>query len=330
MFETLEARTLFSVPVISQQPTSNAFVTEGQSMTLMAAATGDPAPTVQWEVSLDGVTDFTPITNNASATTPTLVVPNVPLGAEFNQYEAIFTNSDGTATTDTVTLYVEQPTPVAPTVTQQPTDVQLAAAGDNATFTAAAAATPNASVQWYQKAPGATDFSVIPDNSSATTTTLQLSNASSSMSGYQYEAIFTNSAGNAVTSAATLTVPPSSSVSNPAPTAAVIAPAFRRAAKWYSFTVTYTGNSPIDTSTIDAHNMVITGPNGFAESVRVSTIAPSKNGRAVTVTYRVNAAHWTSSNNGEYHVYLRSYQVQDAIGTAVAGGILAPFKVLMA
>jgi hypothetical protein len=329
MFETLEARTLFSVPVITQQPTSNVFVPEGQSMTLVAAATGDPTPTVQWEVSLDGVTDFAPITNNPSATTATLVVPNIPLGAEFNQYEAIFTNSDGTATTDTVTLYVEQPTPVAPTVTQQPANVQLAAAGDNATFTAAATATPDATVQWYEKAPGATDFSLISDNSSATTTTLQLSNVSSSMNGYQYQAIFTNSAGNAVTAAATLTVPPSTVASDPPPTASVIAPAFRRAAKWYFFTVTYTGTTPIDTSTIDAHNMVITGPNGFAESVRVSTIAPNKTGRSVTVTYRVNASHWTSKHNGEYHVYLRSNQVQDANGTPVAGGILAPFKVLM-
>jgi hypothetical protein len=88
-------------------------------------------------------------------------------------------------------------------------------AGQTATFTAAASGNPTPTVQWEVSTNGGTSWSVI---SGATSTTLTLNNVTTTMSGDEYEAIFTNSAGSATTTAAILTVnPPSPPPPPPAP-----------------------------------------------------------------------------------------------------------------
>ena len=59
------------------------------------------------------------------------------------EYEAVFTNAAGTATTTAATLTVQ----TAPSVTANPTN-QTVNAGGTATFTAAASGNPTPSVQW--------------------------------------------------------------------------------------------------------------------------------------------------------------------------------------
>ncbi len=88
----------------------------------------------------------------------------------------------------------------APTITQQPTN-QTVAAGATATFTAAASGNPTPTVQWYTNSGGNT-FSAI---SGATSPTYSFT-ASSSQNGWEYEAVFSNSAGSATTNTVTLTV----------------------------------------------------------------------------------------------------------------------------
>src|SRR5207248_2620483 len=113
------------------------------------------------------------------------------------------------AADDSGNLEVRTP---APTITTQPTN-QTVTAGQTATFTAAATGSPTPTVQWQVSTDGGVTFSNI---SGATSTTLSFT-TTLSQSGNKYRAVFTNSAGSATTTAATLTVnetppPPSGTV----------------------------------------------------------------------------------------------------------------------
>jgi uncharacterized repeat protein (TIGR02543 family) len=92
--------------------------------------------------------------------------------------------------------------PVAPVVATNPTNVTLTI-GATATFTAAATGFPTPTVQWQVSTNGGA-FSNVP---SATTTTLSFV-PTIDQSGNQYQAVFTNVADSATTTAATLTVNP--------------------------------------------------------------------------------------------------------------------------
>jgi hypothetical protein len=77
-------------------------------------------------------------------------------------------------------------------------------AGKTVIFTAAATGTPTPTVQWQVSINNGASFTNIPN---ATSTTYTMT-AATSQSGYQYRAVFTNSAGSATTKAATLGVLP--------------------------------------------------------------------------------------------------------------------------
>jgi hypothetical protein len=182
-------------PTITTQP-ANQTVTVGQMATFTATATGSPTPTVQWQVSADGGVTF----GNVSGGTSTTLSFTTALSQNGYQYRAVFTNSAGTATTTAATLTVNN-SPTPPTITTQPAN-QTVTAGQTATFTAAATGSPTPTVQWQVSTDGGVTFSNV---SGATSTTLSFTTALS-QSGNQYRAVFTNSAGTATTTAATLTV----------------------------------------------------------------------------------------------------------------------------
>ena len=94
--------TITQAPIVTLSPV-NQTVTTGQPVTFTAAATGYPTPTVQWFVSSDGI-NFTAVTG---ATNPTLTFTS-QLSQNGNFYEAVFTNSLGTATTSAAMLTVSQ------------------------------------------------------------------------------------------------------------------------------------------------------------------------------------------------------------------------------
>lgn len=81
---------------------SSLTVTSGQSASFSAAATGSPAPTVQWQVSTDGGTTFTDLPG-ATSTTLTLTATMSQNG---NLYHAVFTNASGSVTSGAATLTV--------------------------------------------------------------------------------------------------------------------------------------------------------------------------------------------------------------------------------
>lgn len=87
-----------------------------------------------------------------------------------------------------------------PNVTLDPAS-QTVAAGSNATFTSAATGTPTPTVQWQvDTGAGFTNLA------GATSTTLTLNAVTAGMNGYDYRAVFTNSAGSDTSASANLTV----------------------------------------------------------------------------------------------------------------------------
>ena len=97
---TSDAVVLLSPRAVTTQP-SNTSVTAGASASFSAAASGSPAPTVQWQVSTDG-TNWFDIAEAISATYSfdTSVADNG------KQFRAIFTNSAGSVTSAPAALTV--------------------------------------------------------------------------------------------------------------------------------------------------------------------------------------------------------------------------------
>ena len=75
---------------VMTQP-SNQSVTYGSDATFTAAASGDPAATVQWQVSTDGVN----FTNLSAQTSTTLTLTKPAVSQSGNKYRAVFTNTCG-------------------------------------------------------------------------------------------------------------------------------------------------------------------------------------------------------------------------------------------
>ena len=179
-------------PQITTQPTDQS-VCAGATATFSAAASGDPAPTVQWQVSSDNGATWSDLSGETNATL------SVVTSAADNgkQYRAVFSNSAGSATTNAATLTVNS----APTISTQPSN-QTVNAGQSVSFSAAASGSPTPTVQWQVSADNGATWS---DLSGETATTFTFT-AQSGDNGKQYRAIFTNACGTATTNAATLTV----------------------------------------------------------------------------------------------------------------------------
>ena len=182
--------TVHLAPTVTTNPL-NSTVCEGTAISFTAAATGNPAPTVQWQVSTGGGASYS---NLLGATAATLSL-TASASQNNNNYRAVFTNTCGTATSQPATLTVNTP----PVVTSSPLAVS-AMAGTSVSFSAGASGSPTPSVQWQVSTDGGTTFVNLPG---AGSTTLTLA-VTAGMSGYQYRALFTNTCGTATTQPATL------------------------------------------------------------------------------------------------------------------------------
>ncbi len=88
-------------PTITAQPASQAALV-GRAVNLSAAASGTPAPTAQWQVSLDGGNTWMDV---IGATADTLTV-TATTALELSMYRAVYTSSGGRTATRAATLYV--------------------------------------------------------------------------------------------------------------------------------------------------------------------------------------------------------------------------------
>lgn len=98
-------------PVVTLQPVDRS-VTEPDTATFEAQASGTPPPTVQWQSSDDGGSSWTDI---VGATSATYTTPATRPGDNGRRLRAVFTNRAGSATSQVATLTVQAaPNPVPP------------------------------------------------------------------------------------------------------------------------------------------------------------------------------------------------------------------------
>ncbi len=185
----------------------------GVTITQTAPTTGSTTTT--------GSSTFTaqlePTTENGSPVTYVTTTPNAHLSVSSSgavstvsgplaagSYPVSGTDSDALGDTGTwsYTLTVTSP----PAVTEQPTNDTATSGdtGDEAKFSAAASGYPTPTVQWQVSSDGGSMWQNV---TGATSNTYSFT-AWSSENGYEYQAVFTNSLGEATTNPATLTVDP--------------------------------------------------------------------------------------------------------------------------
>jgi autotransporter passenger strand-loop-strand repeat protein len=186
-----------SAPTITTQP-GNVTVTAGQPATFTVVASGTGL-SYQWQkligsawanVSSSNTSGFT------GATSATFTVTS-PVASDAGTYRVVVSNAGGSVASNGATLTVNT-APVAPAITLNPQS-QTVGVGSTVTLTAGASGSPTPTVQWQVSTGGA--FTNI---AGGTSTTYSFT-ATASENGDQYRAVFTNSAGQAITSAATLT-----------------------------------------------------------------------------------------------------------------------------
>ncbi len=162
---------------VSVSPT----VPNGETVTLIDTSNGDAVGT-----------------GTLSGGTATISVSSLTPGQHV--LEAMYSGDSSYVASASATII--QTVDALPAVTTQPVS-QTINAGGTATFTAAASGYPAPSVQWQQSTNGGVSWGII---GGATSTILTLNNVGSSQNGYEYQAVFTNSAGSATSTTATLTV----------------------------------------------------------------------------------------------------------------------------
>jgi hypothetical protein len=124
-----------TAPSVTQDP-SNQTVVTGNTATFTASASGSPTPTVKWQLSTNGGTNWSDIAG-ATSTTYSFTAAS---GDNGKQYRAVFTNGVGSdATTSAATLTVQS----APTITSG--NAATFAAGLSESFQVVATGNPAAS-----------------------------------------------------------------------------------------------------------------------------------------------------------------------------------------
>jgi hypothetical protein len=202
----------FVAPKVTLQP-KNATVAGGKTATFTSTASGNPVPTVIWQI-FTGST-WVNLSNGkqkdgstlSGVTSDTLTITDVRPDENGREYWAVFTNVKGSVPSAGAVLTVL----LAPKVTQQPVNA-TATPGGEASFTAKSSGNPTPSVQWqYDMGYGWYDITggMLPGGSTVTgvnSDTLTVTSANSSDSGIALWAVFTNSQGSATSFGAVLTV----------------------------------------------------------------------------------------------------------------------------
>jgi len=167
-------------PVIYLQPQS-AEIHVDDFYSLHAAASGSPVATIQWQLSSDGGATWTN-SDNPGATYDTIAFPPAGPGDDGTLYRVTFSNVHGSATSDAAVIHVDYHN-----ITGIPDDVSVSA-GQPASFTAAFAGYPAATVQWQSAPAGTTNFTDIPN---ALAPTYTIASVDPSQNGLRYRAVFT-------------------------------------------------------------------------------------------------------------------------------------------
>jgi len=250
-------------PSITTQP-ANQTVLVNDPASFSVVATGTAPLSYQWQkngVAISGATSST-YTSVAA------------LSDNGSQYTVIVNNSVGSTMSNAAMLTVN-PITVGPSITTQPAN-QTVLVNDTASFSVVATGTAPLSYQWQKNG-----VAISGATSSTYTSIAALSDSAS-----QYRAIVTNSAGSAMSNAATLTV-------NPIPASITTQPANQTVFvnDTASFSVVATGTAPLSYQW--QKNGVVM--SGATSSTYTSVVAMSDNGSQYRVIV-TNGAGSTMSN----------------------------------
>lgn len=97
----------------------------------------------------------------------------------------------------------------------------------------------------------------------------------------------------------------------------------------HTFTVAYSDNAAINSTSLDNGDIVVVGPGGFSQFATFVSVSPTGNGRTRTATYRISApgGSWDEADNGTYQLFLIKGQVFDTNGNYAQGRSLGSFVV---
>lgn len=175
-------------PTITSQP-ANLAVCIGQTGSFSVTATG----TYQWQISTNGGTTWTDI---GGANTSSYGITGAA-NLNNNQYRCIVTGQCGSTTSSAATLTVNPTT----AITTQPVSLALCS-GSAASFTVAAAGA-GMGYQWQLSTDGGATWNNI---GGATASTFNIGSVALSQNNHQFRCVVTGTCGNATSTAATLTV----------------------------------------------------------------------------------------------------------------------------
>jgi hypothetical protein len=185
-----------STPVVTEDPQA-AHVVAGAPVTLSADATGDPTPSVQWEVSSNAGQSYSPIAGAVQRDYSF----NPAFADDGNSYRAVFSSPGGSDTSAAAAVTVG---PAAPTVASQ-TPAVTRTAGDPATFSVSPTGDPLPTSQWSVSTDGGATFTDI-DGATGFDLTFTPTYAEN---GNIYQNTLTNAGGTVVSGPIPLTVAPS-------------------------------------------------------------------------------------------------------------------------
>jgi len=289
---------------ITQSPTSVVYKT-GAVVTFIAAASGEPAPTVQWLFRAKGQ-PFTPFITGGTSPTLTFTATKTFQNALF---EAVFTNSQGNATTS-VAFLGKAPSSLPHFVSPASKTVQV---GHTATFKTGSSVA-GVTVQWQVSTDGGQTWSKDTADQGATSTTLSVVSTASD-NGNQYRALLTSVADTVSTTAARLTV-------TGIPLAITVRPpTFVTGIPGYPVTITAaaTGCSPTSPAVweVSSNGGVFkkVTSNDFPRAVQTTTLSDGVFSTTLTFTYA----------SFDYHFHF----VFEAVFSSPAGKKLATSRVTL-
>ena len=202
---TLSVTAVVVAPALTVQPAAqSASAPAAADFSVTASGT---APAYQWQRSSDGGITWAAI---AGASAATFNTGSTDASMNGQQFRVVVSNSAGSVTSAAAVLSVSV-TPVAAAFSAQPAD-QSVTAGSAAAFSVAAAGTPTPTLQWQRSTDNGATWS---DIAAATDATYNTGLTTLAQNGERYRALASNSAGNATSNAALLSV-------NPAPQAPTI------------------------------------------------------------------------------------------------------------
>ncbi len=180
-------------PIFNSQPAGNVTVIAGMQAVFSVTVSGQPPPALQWQRLANGDSSWTNLANNSAynGTTSATLTINTSAAMNGDQFRVLIGSTLGNLTSNVSTLTVQSP----PEFTLQPTD-QIVLLSDQAAFTVAATAFPNAITFAWQELPvGGSVWGNLADGadfSGTATGTLAIQDATFTLNGSQFRCVASN------------------------------------------------------------------------------------------------------------------------------------------